>query len=220
MSDPVATTPPSPDTGTDRAPVHVQGVLLGAGGDPNVLGLMAFALGLLIFGMGTVGVFPADAIGSFIPVVVLLCGVALIISTLWSLIIAESLLAGAFGIISGFFLSLGALFLGVFHDWYAISAADVPSAQAIFYIMWCCFFLALIIPSLRLPAVYPLIFLLVATLLALGATNDITGPGGNLATAQGAATLAASFFLFYAWVRSSLQSVGVRKGLPGGPVLI
>jgi len=190
-----------------------------SGGDPLALGLMAFALGTLVVGMAVVGVFPAGALGSVVPIVATFCGVALFVSALWSFLLGESLLAGTFGTVSGFFFSLAALLLGLFHNWYAIPAADVPAAQEIFYIVWCCFFIALFIPFLRFPMIYPLTVFLVITLFALAATAVFTG-SSTIQTAEGAATLAASFCLFWEWLNVTMTSVGMKKVPPLGRVLI
>jgi uncharacterized protein len=192
--------------------------VLVSGGEPLALGLMAFALGTLVVGMALVGVFPAAALGGVVPIVAGFCGIALFTSAWWSLLLGESLLAATFGTVSGFFFSLAMLLLGLFHNWYAIPVNAVPAAEEIFYIVWCCFFIALLVPFLRFPAIYPLIVFVVITLLALAATAVFTG-SPNIQMAAGAATLTASFLLFWAWLNVSMAAVGMSKVPPLGKIL-
>jgi succinate-acetate transporter protein len=192
--------------------------VLVSGGEPLALGLMAFALGTLVVGMGLVGVFPASALGGVIPIVAGFCGIALFTASWWSLLLGESLLAATFGTVSGFFFSLALLLLGIFHNWYGVAPADVPSVEEIFYIVWCCFFLALFVPFLRLPAIYPLTVFLVVTLLALAASS-VFAASPNIQTAAGAATLATSFLLFWEWLNVTMTSVGMSKVPPLGKIL-
>jgi uncharacterized protein len=189
-----------------------------SGGEPLALGLMAFALGTLVVGMALVGVFPASALGGVIPIVAGFCGVALFTSSWWSLLLGESLLAATFGTVSGFFFSLALLLFGLFHNWYAVPAAGVPAVEEIFYIVWCCFFIALFVPFLRFPLIYPLTVFGVVTLLALAATAVFTA-SSTTQTAAGAATLAVSFLLFWEWLNVTMTSVGMSKVPPLGKIL-
>jgi uncharacterized protein len=205
----------APAAADSAAPPRV----LVSGGDPLALGLMAFALGTLVVGMALVGVFPATALGGVIPVVAGFCGIALFTSCWWSFLLGESLLAATFGTVSGFFFSLALLLFGLFHNWYAVPAAGVPAVEEIFYIVWCCFFIALFVPFLRFPLIYPLTVFLVVTLLALAATAVFTASSA-IQTAAGAATLAASFLLFWEWLNVTMTSVGMSKVPPLGKVLV
>jgi uncharacterized protein len=210
-----ATAGAEPTAAADAAPPPR---VLISGGEPLALGLMAFALGTLVVGMGLVGVFPASALGGVIPIVAGFCGIALFTSSWWSLLLGESLLAATFGTVSGFFFSLAALLLGLFHNWYAIPASSVPAAEEIFYIVWCCFFIALFVPFLRFPVIYPLTVLMVIVLLALAAASVFTG-SSVIQTASGVATLAASFLLFWEWLNVTMTSVGMPKVPPLGKIL-
>ncbi len=193
--------------------------VLVSGGEPLALGLMAFALGTLIVGMALIGTFPATVLGGVVPVVAGFCGIALFTSCWWSFLLGESLLAATFGTVSGFFFSLALLLFGIFHNWYAIPATSVPGVEEMFYITWCCFFIALIVPFLRFPAIYPLTVFMVITLLALAATAVFTG-SPNIQSAAGAATLTVSFLLFWEWLNVVMTSVGIKKVPPLGKILI
>lgn len=190
-----------------------------SGGEPLALGLMAFALGTLIVGMALAGVFPAGALGGVVPVVAGFCGIALFTSSWWSLLLGESLLAATFGTVSGFFFSLAALLLGLYHNWYAVPVGSAPAVEEIFYIVWCCFFIALFVPFLRFPLIYPLTVFMVVTLLALAATSVFTA-SATIQTAAGAATLSVSFLLFWEWLNVTMTSVGMSWVPPLGRVLV
>ena len=58
----------------------------------------------------------------------------------------------------------------------------------------------------------------VITLLALAATAVFTG-SPNIQMAAGAATLTASFLLFWAWLNVSMTAVGMSKVPPLGKIL-
>jgi len=189
-----------------------------SGGDPLALGLMAFALGTLVVGMALVGVFPATVLGGVVPIVAGFCGIALFTSCWWSFLLGESLLAATFGTVSGFFFSLALLLFGLYHNWYAVPAASVASVEEIFYIVWCCFFIALFVPFLRFPLIYPITVFMVIVLLALAATSVFTA-SSTIQTAAGAATLGASFLLFWEWLNVSMTSAGMSKVPPLGKVL-
>jgi succinate-acetate transporter protein len=189
-----------------------------SGGDPLALGLMAFALGTLVVGMALIGVFPATVLGGVVPIVAGFCGIALFTSCWWSVLLGESLLAATFGTVSGFFFSLALLLFGLYHNWYAVPAASVASVEEIFYIVWCCFFIALFVPFLRFPLIYPITVFMVIVLLALAATSVFTA-SSTIQTAAGAATLGASFLLFWEWLNVSMTSAGMSKVPPLGKVL-
>jgi succinate-acetate transporter protein len=197
------------------------GVHIGSGSDPRVLGLMAFALGTLILGMVAIGQFPASVLGGVVPVAFFCSGLALAAASVWAFILGSSFLAGTFGIVAGFFSSYSILLMGLAHNWFAVPASSVSSLDEVFFIVWCCFFLAVLIPSLHLPVIYPLINALLVTYLALEATSTYTGMGpGNVTMAAGASILAASFFLFWGYLASSLTVVRARVHIPEGPALL
>lgn len=209
-------------SGSNGGPASsVVGVHVGSGSDPRPLGLMAFALGTLAVGMSTVGRFPAaSANGGIIPISLVAAGTALALASFWAFILGSSYLAGTFGIVAGYFFSFSVLLLGIIHKWFAIPPGDVHSVEDIFYIVWCCFFLALVVPSLRLPALYPLTAGFLAAYLALSATSTYEGTGGSVTIAAGASILAASLLLFWGYVACSLKALHAKVSLPEGPVLM
>ena len=160
------TGPEPPAQPPDVAP---QEVLLGAGGDPQMLGLPIFVVGSIALGFAEVGVVSPAGLGTIIPIISLATGLGLLLSTLWAIFLGQSIVAAIFGIFAGFWISLAFFLLGVFHNWFAIPTADVVHAEELFFISWGIIIFFLLIPMLRLPAVYPLItiFILVALVLVI-----------------------------------------------------
>jgi uncharacterized protein len=200
-----------------------RGVLVGAGGDPLIVGLIFFGIASLALGMALVGpeldLLPARSQAAIIPVLVMGAGLFQVVTTVWAILLGQSLVAAIFSTFSAFWLSFAALLLGLGHNWYAVAASDVSGAQEVFFIAWACLFLILTIPCLALPAIYPLAVGLVFVACALAASAVFTG-SQNLFTAAGATALTFAFLAFYAWVHVALKSVG-RPVLPplGRPVL-
>src|SRR5882757_10329617 len=144
-----------------EAPPAPTGVHVGAGGDPLIVALPIFAVGSVALGMALVGVVDATALGAVIPIIMFGTGLYLMIVTFWAALLGQSIVAGITGTFSGFWLSLGALLLGLEHNWYAIAATQVGPTEELFFIAWGCLFVFLLIPCLLLPAVYPLVVALV-----------------------------------------------------------
>ncbi len=189
-----------------------QGVLLGAGGDPQVLGIPVFVLGSIGLGLALLG-FPAT-FASMLPIIVMGTGLFLLICTVWSIVLGMSFVAAVFGIFSAFWLSLAGLLLGaVLHgDWFGVkTAADGAAAAQAFYVTWAILIFLAFIPTLRLPLIYPLIFILIVIALVLAAigAGAITGIVVLAFAAVGA----------YLFISVAFVSVG-GKPLPLGPPLL
>jgi uncharacterized protein len=141
------------------------------------------------------------------------------ITTVWAMLLGQSLVAAIFSTFSAFWLSFAALLLGVGHNWYGVAPADAATAQEVFFIAWACLFLILTIPCLALPAVYPLAVGLVFVACSLAAAAVFEG-SQNLFTAAGATALTFAFLAFYSWVHVALKSVGVAALPPLGRPLL
>jgi len=206
------------------APVEqppVRGVILGAG-DPLTVGLIFFGIAALALGMSLVGpeldFLPARSQAAIIPILVMGAGLFQVVTAVWAILMGQSLVAAIFSTFSAFWLSFAALLLGLGHNWYGVTSADVASAQEVYFIAWACLFLILTIPCLALPAIYPLAVGLVFVACALAASAVFTG-SQNLFTAAGATALTFAFLAFYSWVHVALKSVGIRALPPlGRPV--
>jgi succinate-acetate transporter protein len=190
------------------------GVVVGAGGDPLIIGLPIFAIGSLALGIALIGkVVPVTALGAIVPIVMFGTGLLLLVVTIWAALLAQTMVAGITGTFSGFWLSLGALLVGLQHNWYGIAPAQAAATQELFFIAWGALFLFLLIPCLRLPAVYPLVVALVVAATALAATFAHTG-NTNLLTIAGYVILTFAFLGFYAFINVALTATGAKRPMP------
>src|SRR5882672_5697338 len=144
-------------------------------GDPAILGLPIFAAGSVALGLALVGYVPAAAVGSVVPIVLAATGLGLLIATIWSASVAQTMVAGVFGLFAGFWLSYAVLLLGLNHDWFAIPAANVNRSIELFLITWAVVMFTLTVASLRLPLAYTLVFALVVVALVLLIFGTING---------------------------------------------
>ncbi|KAA9150416.1 hypothetical protein FPZ12_041200 [Amycolatopsis acidicola] len=187
--------------------------MVGAGGDPLIIGLPIFAVGSLALGMALIGVIPATALGAVVPIVLLGTGLFLLVVTVWAALLAQTMVAGITGTFSGFWLSLGALLLGLQHSWYGVAADQVAGAQELFFIAWGCLFVFLLVPCLRLPAVYPAVVALVVAACALAAASAHTGDA-NLLKVAGYVILVFALLGFLAFVNVALTAMGAKRPFP------
>jgi succinate-acetate transporter protein len=194
------------------------GVLIGAGSDPLMLGLPAFIVGWTCVGLALVGVIPAAAIGGIVPILLLGTGVFQLISAVWAFLLGQSLVAAIFGLFSGIAFAFSMFLLGLFHNWFAIPAADVSGVEALFTISWGIVFVFLAWIMFKLPAVYGVIIILVLAALGLLSAAYLTG-NANLVTAGGAAVLAFSALGAYAWLNVASEASGGPAWPPLGPPL-
>lgn len=200
------------------APAQAPGppdVLIGAGGEPLTLGLAVFMVGALTIGMTFVGVFPAAATGELIPVAVFTTGLLLLVTTVWGLLRGQSVLTGIFGTVAGLFLSFGVLVMGLYHNWFAITPAAAPSAEAIFFIAFGCWFALLLVPSVKLPVTYTITIALVVVAIGLGSAG-LLAPSATLLQAAGGSFLTVSFFLAWLWLNTCTAQVGLKAWPPLG----
>jgi hypothetical protein len=144
-------------------------VLVGAGGDPLILGLPAFVVGSIALGFVEVGY--VSSLGSFVPIVAAATAIGLWVSCRWAIGLGQSIVAAIFGVFAGFWTSLAFLVLGLNHGWFVIAPADLVHTEIIYFIAWDIVLFLLLIPMLRLPVVYigVIVFVVVAlTLVILG----------------------------------------------------
>jgi uncharacterized protein len=201
------------------ATINIPDIRIGAGGDPVALGASVFLVGALTFGMTFTGVFPAGATGVAVPVAIFVSGLGLFLTALWGLFRGETLLSAIFGTVAGLFLSFGVLLLGLYHNWFAIPAASVPSAEAIFFITFACWFALLLVPSVKLPLVYLIAISVVVASLSLAAAGELAAKPGLLQTA-GAGFLVVSFCLALLLTNVNTTAVGIKPWPPLGKPLV
>lgn len=171
-------------------------VRVGAGGDPLTLGLPVFAVASLALGMGLLGM-PAG-LHVVAPLIIFTTGLFQLIVTVWALLLGQSIVALIFGLFSGFWLTLGCVLIGTTHGWFGI--AHVGAAEELIFICYASLFSFLFIPCLRLPAIYPIIVLLIVAALSFAAAG-IMSIAGYLA-------LTFSFLGFYASIHVAQVALG------------
>jgi succinate-acetate transporter protein len=194
------------------------GVLIGAGSDPLMLGLPAFIVGWTCVGLALVGVVPAAAVGGIVPILLFGTAVFQLLAAVWAFLLGQSLVAAIFGLFSGIAFAFCVFLLGLFHNWFAIPAADVSGVEALFTISWGIVFVFLAWIMFKLPAVYGVIIILVLTALGLLSAAYLTG-NANLVTAGGAAVLAFSALGAYAWLNVASEASGGPAWPPLGAPL-
>lgn len=146
-------------------------VVVGAGGDPLILGLPSFVVGSIALGFVLTGYVSSASLGTFVPIVAAATAIGQWVSCRWAIGLGQSIVASIFGIFGGFWTSLAFIVLGLNHGWFVIPPADLVHTQIVYYISWDIIIFFLLIPVLRLPMVYigVIIFVLAAlTLVILG----------------------------------------------------
>jgi hypothetical protein len=187
-----------------------------AAGDPAILGLPIFAAGSVALGLALVGYVPAAAVGSVLPIVLAATGLGLLVSTVWAASLGQTVVAGIFGLFSGFWLSYAALLLGLQHGWFAIPAANVERSIALFLIAWTVVMLALTLGTLRLPLAFTLVLglVVVALVLLIFGTLDANATLNKLAGYVVLAFGALGLYLFLSTASTALGGRGYPLGAP------
>jgi uncharacterized protein len=187
-------------------------------GDPAILGLPIFAAGSVALGLALVGYVPAAAVGSVVPIVLAATGLGLLIATIWSASVAQTMVAGVFGLFAGFWLSYAVLLLGLNHDWFAIPAANVNRSIELFLITWAVVMFTLTVASVRLPLAYTLVFALVVVALVLLIFGTINGDS-TLNKAAGYVALAFAGLGLYLFLATASIATGGRSFPLGRPIV-
>jgi succinate-acetate transporter protein len=193
-------------------------VVVAPPGDPAILGLPIFAAGSVALGLALVGYVPAAAVGSVVPIVLAATGLGLLIATIWSASVGQTMVAGVFGLFAGFWLSYAVLLLGLNHDWFAIPAANVSRSVELFLITWAVVMSALTVASVRLPLAYTLVFALVVVALVLLIFGSVNGDP-NLNKAAGYVALAFGALGLYLFLATASIATGGRSFPLGRPLV-
>jgi succinate-acetate transporter protein len=186
--------------------------------DPQVLGLPAFAVGSIALGLALVGYVPPAAQGSALPIIFAMTGIGLLLATGWAAALGQTMVATVFGLFSGFWLSYTVLVVGLNHDWFAIPAANVTRAVALFLISWAVLMAALTLATVRLPVSYTAVIALVfaALVLLIFGTLDANE---TLTKAAGYVTLVFAALGLYLFLSAADAAAGGR-GYPLGAPLV
>jgi succinate-acetate transporter protein len=189
-----------------------------AAGDPAILGLPIFAAGSTVLGFALTGYVSPAAVGGALPIIFMGTGLGLLISTVWSAALGQTMVACIFGLFAGFWLSYAALVLGLNHGWFAIPTPDVQHSVAMFQITWAIVMGALTIATLRLPVVYTAVVALVVValvLLTLGTLNT----DESLTNAAGWVVFAFAALGYYLFLGAASVATGGRAFPLGRPLL-
>ncbi|MGH3494272.1 MAG: GPR1/FUN34/YaaH family transporter [Sciscionella sp.] len=206
------------DAPEGRGPLEV---LFGGGGDPLVFGLPIFVSGSLVLGFALIGLVPVPAsLGSVLPETTFATGLGEFVTALWAIGLGQSMVAAIFGLFAGFWFSLFALLMGLFHNWFNIPTAQAVPTEEMFFIAWLIVFVFLTLAILRLPLSYVLIlvFVDIAVLFVLLA---IAFSAPALFIVGGAGILAFCAVGLYAFLNTAWTSTGSpRPWPPLGPAII
>jgi len=206
---------------TEEAPAAVIGPLAG---DPSILGLGSFIAGSVALGLGLVGVVPAGVLGAPLAIILAATALGLLMSTVWCAALGQSAVAAVFGIFGTFWLSYAVLVLGLDHSWFAIVPTAVIATVRLFLLTWLIIIVMLTVCTLRLPAAFTAVFVLVdlallLLLLAFENTSPLGVPSSGLLKTGGYVVLifaALGMYLFY----GAAQADTGGKPVPLGPSLV
>jgi succinate-acetate transporter protein len=187
-------------------------------GDPAILGLPIFAAGSVALGLALVGYVPAAAVGSVVPIVLAATGLGLLIATIWSAAVGQTMVAGVFGLFAGFWLSYAVLLLGLNHNWFAIPAGNVNRSIELFLITWAVVMFTLTVASVRLPLSYTLVFALVVLALVLLILGSVNGDSA-LNKAAGYVALCFAALGLYLFLATASIATGGRSFPLGRPIV-
>ena len=201
-----------------EAHVVAQAVVGPLTGDPAIVGVPTFVVGSVALGLTLVGYVPAASQGAALPIIILATGVGQWLCTIWSAALGQSGVASIFAIFGGFWLSYAALLLGLDHRWWAVAPADVVHTVATFLISWLVIIGVLMLATLRLPAAFTLIFVLVEAALALVLAGTLNASAG-LDKAGGIVVLAFAAVGAYVFAGSASVATGGKPFPLGRPVI-
>lgn len=148
-------------------------------GDPALIGVPTFIVGATALGLVLTGYVPASAVGASIAIILPATGLGQLVAAVWAAALGQNANASVFGIFAGFWLSYAALVLGLVHGWFGISGDAAIATQGLFLIAWLVTIGLLTVATLRLPAAFTLLFVLIDLALAL----VLYGTVGNSTTA-------------------------------------
>ncbi|MFR9804314.1 GPR1/FUN34/YaaH family transporter [Pseudonocardia sp. RS010] len=187
-------------------------------GNPALLGLPAFLVGGIGLTLYLFGYLPAAAVGTLVPMTLLVSGLGLLVAGGWAIRIGQGAVGAIFVVFATFWLSYGYLVLSLVNDWLKIPAENASAAQATFLIAWLAVFAVLTLATLRLPLAFTTLFALVTVTVALVLTATLNGSTGLLAIAG---ITAALFCLtaVYIFVDGMTQELGGRARPMGAPLV-
>jgi uncharacterized protein len=187
-------------------------------GDPMALGLPCFIAGSVSLGLALVGVVPAAAVGAALPIILASTAIGLFMATIWSASLGQNAVASVFGIFAGFWLSYAVLVLGLTHNWFGVAPASAQATQELFLVAWLVVIVMLTLSTLRLPAAYTVLFVLVDVALLLVFLSVNQGSSG-LGKTAGYIVLVFAAVGVYLYASTASVATGGRPLPLGRPTL-
>jgi len=211
-------------TAGGAAPAEAAPIVGPMAGDPSIFGLGSFIAGSVALGLSLVGVVPTGVLGAPLAIILAATAVGLLMSTIWAAAVGQSAVAAVFGIFGTFWLSYAVLVLGLDHAWFVIVPTAVVDTVRLFLLTWLIIIVMLTVSTLRLPAAFTAVFVLVdlallLLLLAWENTSPLGAPSSGLIKAGGWVVLifaALGAYLFY----GAAQAGTGGKAVPLGPPLM
>jgi uncharacterized protein len=210
------------DTAAPEAPAAP--VIGPMAGDPSMLGLASFIAGSIALGLGLVGVVPVGVLGAPLAIILSATALGLLMATIWCAALGQSAVAAVFGIFGTFWLSYGALVLGLDHNWFAITATAVLATVKLFLVTWLVVIIMLTVATLRLPSAFTAVFALVdlallLLLLAFANASPLGVPSTGLLKTAGYVVLVFAALGIYLFASAASAGTG-GKPLPLGRPLM
>ncbi len=193
-------------------------------GDPAMLGLGCFIVGSVALGLGLVGVVPVGVLGAPLAIILAATALGLLMATIWSAAVGQSAVAAVFGIFGTFWLSYGALVLGLDHNWFAIAATAVLATVKLFLVSWLVVILMLTLATLRLPLAFSVLFGLVCLallllLIAFAEASPLGVPSSGLLKAGGWVVLVFAALGVYLFAGAASVGTGGKPFPLGNPLM-
>ena len=212
------------ETAGGSAPTEAAPVVGPMAGDPSIFGLGSFIAGSVALGLALVGVVPTGVLGAPLAIILAATAVGLLMSTIWAAAVGQSAVAAVFGIFGTFWLSYGALVLGLDHGWFAIAVSAVLATVKLFLVSWLVVILMLTLATLRLPLAFTAVFALICLallllLLAFAEASPLGVPSTGLLKTAGYVVLVFAAIGVYLFFDAAAAGTG-GKSLPLGKPLM
>lgn len=187
-------------------------------GDPGMLGLPSFIIGMVAVGLIAIGVLPNAPTNAALPILFAATSTGLFLATVWAAVTRQNAAAGIYGIFGGLILSYALLLLGMAHNWFGISPVSYTDTAKAFTICWLVIITVLIVATLRLPVIFTALFTLVDLTLLLSLLQVIHNSTG-LQKATGWSALAVAAVGIYLFISTSFHATGGKELPAGKPIL-
>jgi uncharacterized protein len=208
----------APDTGVDTAAAAAA-----ASANPALVGVPTFVIGSVALGLYLVGFTGASstALVGMLPILFMCTGIGQLVATLWAVRIGAGAPAAIFGIFTGFWLSFAVLATSLGADWFGPTSTDTAvatGAQETFLLTWLIGIVILTVASLRLPAAFTVLFVLIDAALLLVLLGTSSGSTGLLFVG-GIVVFAFALVGVYLFLDALGQATGGKPMPMGKPII-